>query len=65
MAFPTQRHFEQQIAKELPTALRRLPFRVDMALLDPRPDPKDRRAIPSMCTIPERVRFQPSRWKNS
>jgi hypothetical protein len=46
MAFPSHRHFEQQIAKELPSALKRLPFRVDMALLDPRPDPKDRRGNP-------------------
>lgn len=43
MAFPNHRHFEQQIAKELPAGLKRLEFRVDMALLDPRPDPKDRR----------------------
>jgi hypothetical protein len=46
MAFPSHRHFEQQIAKELPPGLKRLPFRVDMALLDPRPDPKDRRGNP-------------------
>lgn len=46
MAFPSHRHFEQQIAKELPAGLKRLPFRVDMALLDPRPDPKDRRGNP-------------------
>ncbi len=46
MAFPSHRHFEQQIVKELPTGLKRLQFRVDMALLDPRPDPKDRRGNP-------------------
>jgi hypothetical protein len=46
MAFPNHQHFEQQIAKELPSGLRRLPFRVDMALLDPRPDPKDHRGNP-------------------
>lgn len=46
MAFPNHRHFEQQIVKELPAGLKRLPFRVDMALLDPRPDPKDRRGNP-------------------
>ena len=46
MTFPSHRHFEQQIAKELPSGLRRLPFRVDMALLDPRPDPKDHRGHP-------------------
>lgn len=43
MAFPSHQHFEQQIVKELPMGLKRLQFRVDMALLDPRPDPKDRR----------------------
>lgn len=43
MAFPGHQHFEEQIIKELPAGLKRLPFRVDMALLDPRPDPKDRR----------------------
>jgi uncharacterized protein len=32
--------------KELPTGLKKLPFRVDMAPLDPRPDPKDRRGNP-------------------
>lgn len=46
MAFPNHRHFEQQITKELPAKLKRLQFRVDMALLDPRPDPKDRRGNP-------------------
>ena len=46
MAFPSHQHFEQQIVKELPAGLKRLPFRVDMALLDPRPDPKDRRGNP-------------------
>jgi uncharacterized protein len=46
MAFPSHRHFEQQIIKELPTRLKRYPFRVDMALLDPRPDPKDARGNP-------------------
>ena len=46
MAFPNHRHFEQQIIKELPTRLKRFPFRVDMALLDPRPDPKDSRGNP-------------------
>ena len=46
MAFPNHQHFEQQIIKELPTRLKRFPFRVDMALLDPRPDPKDSRGNP-------------------
>jgi len=46
MAFPGHQHFEQQIAKELPNGLKGLEFRVDMAPLDPRPDPKDRRGHP-------------------
>jgi hypothetical protein len=46
MAFPSHQHFEQQIAKELPNGLKDLEFRVDMAPLDPRPDPKDRRGHP-------------------
>jgi hypothetical protein len=46
MAFPSHQHFEQQIAKELPNGLKDLDFRVDMAPLDPRPDPKDRRGHP-------------------
>jgi HD superfamily phosphohydrolase len=46
MAFPSREQFEQQIAKELPVNLKGLEFRVDMAPLDPRPDPKDRRGNP-------------------
>ena len=46
MAFPSRGYFEQQIAKELPRDLKKLEFRVDMAPLDPRPDPKDRRGHP-------------------
>ena len=46
MAFPGHEHFAQQIAKELPRELRNVEFRVDMAPLDPRPDPKDRRGNP-------------------
>jgi hypothetical protein len=46
MDFPSREHFERQIKKELPAALHGLPFRVDMAPLDPRPDPKDTRGIP-------------------
>ena len=37
---------EERIRAQLPSTLRDLPFRVDMALLDPRPDPKDHRAVP-------------------
>ena len=40
------REFEESIRKELPSALQQMSFRVDMALLDPRPDPKDTRGIP-------------------
>jgi hypothetical protein len=46
MDFPSREHFEKQIKKELPAALHGLPFRVDMAPLDPRPDPKDTRGVP-------------------
>jgi hypothetical protein len=46
MDFPSHRHFEKQIQKELPSKLQKIPFRVDMAPLDPRPDPKDRRGNP-------------------
>lgn len=44
--FPSREEFQRQIQKELPAALRNLSFRVDMAPLDPRPDPKDTRGIP-------------------
>ncbi len=43
MDFPSHAHFEEQIKKELPARLQKVEFRVDMAPLDPRPDPKDRR----------------------
>jgi hypothetical protein len=46
MDFPSHEQFQRQIQKELPTQLHKLQFRVDMALLDPRPDPKDTRGIP-------------------
>ena len=46
MDFPSHEQFEKQIQKELPAELQRLEFRVDMAPLDPRPDPKDQRGIP-------------------
>jgi hypothetical protein len=44
--FPSHEQFQTQILKELPAALKTLSFRVDMAPLDPRPDPKDTRGIP-------------------
>jgi hypothetical protein len=46
MDFPGPESFEKQIQKELPSQLQKLPFRVDMAPLDPRPDPKDHRGAP-------------------
>ncbi len=46
MDFPSREHFERLIQKELPAKLQTIPFRVDMAPLDPRPDPKDTRGIP-------------------
>jgi hypothetical protein len=46
MDFPSREHFEALIQKELPAKLHRIPFRVDMAPLDPRPDPKDTRGVP-------------------
>lgn len=46
MDFPSHQHFEKQIRKELPADLQKIEFRVDMAPLDPRPDPKDQRGNP-------------------
>ncbi|HKT33682.1 MAG TPA: HD domain-containing protein [Nitrospira sp.] len=46
MDFPSHHHFEKQIRKEMPRAVQQIDFRVDMAPLDPRPDPKDQRGIP-------------------
>jgi len=46
MDFPSHEHFEEQIKKELPAKFKNVEFRVDMAPLDPRPDPKDRRGNP-------------------
>ena len=46
MDFPSTEQFQQQIQKDLPKALHHLPFQVDMAPLDPRPDPKDTRGVP-------------------
>ena len=44
--FPSREQFQRLILKELPASLQKFPFRVDMAPLDPRPDPKDTRGIP-------------------
>jgi HD superfamily phosphohydrolase len=46
MDFPSRDQFEKQLQKELPAKLHTMPFRVDMAPLDPRPDPKDARGVP-------------------
>src|SRR5438309_11817221 len=46
MDFPSREQFQKQIQKELPATLQTLPFRVDMAPLDPIPDPKHTRCIP-------------------
>jgi HD superfamily phosphohydrolase len=46
MDFPSPERFEKQIQKELPPGLQQVAFRVDMAPLDPRPDPKDQRGTP-------------------
>jgi hypothetical protein len=46
MDFPSPAEFKQRIRKELPGHLADLPFEVDAAPLDPRPDPKDTRGIP-------------------
>ena len=46
MDFPSCEQFEKQIQKELPAKYHAVPFRVDMAPLDPRPDPKDTRGVP-------------------
>jgi len=46
MDFPSPAEFKQRIRKELPGHLADLPFEVDSAPLDPRPDPKDTRGIP-------------------
>ena len=46
MDFPSHQHFEKQIRKELSKDVQNVEFRVDMAPLDPRPDPKDQRGNP-------------------
>ncbi|GMV51983.1 HD domain-containing protein [Nitrospirales bacterium NOB] len=52
MDFPSHEHFRQQIQKALPSRLKHFPFRVDMAPLDPRPDPKDTRSTPLLVYDP-------------
>src|SRR6266705_6355109 len=53
MDFPISEHFEKQIQKELPARLEKLPFKVDMAPQDPRPDPKDMGSSPLYVFDPE------------
>src|SRR2546425_11087293 len=63
MDFPSREQFEKQIQKELPAKLQTMPFRVDMAPLDPRPDPKDTRGIPLYRSEERRVGKEcRSRW---
>ena len=52
MEFPSHEQFREHIRKALPAKLQSLPFRVDMAPLDPRPDPKDTRGIPLLVYDP-------------
>lgn len=61
MDFPSREEFERQIRKELPARLQALPFSVDMAPLDPRPDPKDTRGTPLLVYDPgtRRVSTEP------
>ncbi|MGZ9190387.1 MAG: hypothetical protein ACXW39_10060, partial [Nitrospira sp.] len=52
MDFPSHEQFREHIQKALPAKLQSLPFRVEMAPLDPRPDPKDTRGIPLLVYDP-------------
>lgn len=59
--FPSAEQFQTQIRKDLPGKLHAVPFTVDMAPLDPRPDPKDVRGVPLYVYDPgtERVSAEP------
>ncbi len=46
MDFPSAEEYQARIRKALPARLAHLRFQVDLAPLDPRPDPKDTRGIP-------------------
>lgn len=46
MDFQNREQYEHQIRKELPSELEALPFKVDLAPQDPRPDPRDMRGSP-------------------
>jgi uncharacterized protein len=59
MDFPREEQFHELIQEALPATLQSLPFRVDMALLDPRPDPKDTRGIPLLVYDPSTQRLSP------
>jgi HD superfamily phosphohydrolase len=52
MDFPSHDQFQNRIRKDLPHRLQQLRFSVDMAPLDPRPDPKDTRGIPLLVYDP-------------
>ncbi|HZS12018.1 MAG TPA: HD domain-containing protein [Nitrospirales bacterium] len=59
--FPSAEQFQTQIRKELPAKLQSVPFTVDMAPLDARPDPKDVRGVPLYVYDPstEKVSSEP------
>ena len=61
MTFPKEEEFEAQIKRALPAKLARLDIKVDMAPLDPRPDPKDTRGTPLYVFDPatQRVSTEP------
>ena len=46
MDFQSPEYYEHQIRKELPAHVQTLPFKIDMAPQDPRPDPRDMRGSP-------------------
>jgi HD superfamily phosphohydrolase len=57
--FPGREQFDWQIRKELPLSLQQVPFQVDMAPLDPRPDPKDTRGAPLLVYDPATQAISP------
>ena len=65
MDFPSHEQFQQQIQNALPSKLQDLPFRVDMAPLDPRPTPRIRAAFPCSSMTQGQRGCRPSPWKSS
>jgi HD superfamily phosphohydrolase len=59
MDFPSREQFEAQIRKELPSSMQKIPIRVDMAPLDPRPDPKETRVAPLLVYDPATQAISP------